>query len=35
MTTLTEYIDESSSCKEHGMADKLELVNDWPEPDVG
>ena len=22
-------------CKEHGLADKLELVNDWPEPTVG
>ncbi|MEH6591146.1 MAG: NADPH:quinone oxidoreductase family protein [Halioglobus sp.] len=22
-------------CKEHGMADKLELVNDWPAPELG
>ena len=22
-------------CKEHGMADKLELVDDWPEPQAG
>jgi NADPH2:quinone reductase len=22
-------------CREHGMADKLELVSDWPEPEVG
>ena len=22
-------------CKEHGMADKLELVSDWPEPELG
>jgi NADPH2:quinone reductase len=22
-------------CKEHGMADKLELVSDWAEPDLG
>lgn len=22
-------------CKEHGMADKLELVSDWPEPEAG
>jgi NADPH2:quinone reductase len=22
-------------CKEHGLADKLELVSDWPEPTVG
>lgn len=22
-------------CKEHGMADKLELVTDWPEPEPG
>jgi len=22
-------------CKEHGLADKLELVSDWPEPEVG
>ncbi|MEM1155634.1 MAG: NADPH:quinone oxidoreductase family protein [Pseudomonadota bacterium] len=22
-------------CKEHGMADKLELVSDWPEPEPG
>jgi len=23
------------TCKEHGLADKLELVNDWPEPELG
>lgn len=22
-------------CREHGLADKLELVNDWPEPQLG
>ena len=22
-------------CKEHGMADKLELVSDWAEPNLG
>ncbi len=22
-------------CREHAMADKLDLVNDWPEPEVG
>lgn len=22
-------------CKEHGLADKLELVSDWPEPEIG
>ncbi|PIE39308.1 MAG: NADPH:quinone oxidoreductase [Gammaproteobacteria bacterium] len=22
-------------CKEHGLADKLELVGDWPEPELG
>ena len=22
-------------CKEHGMPDKLELVDDWPEPEAG
>ncbi len=22
-------------CKEHGLADKLELVSDWPEPELG
>jgi len=22
-------------CREHGLADKLELVNDWPEPELG
>jgi NADPH2:quinone reductase len=23
------------TCKEHGLPDKLELVLDWPEPEVG
>jgi NADPH2:quinone reductase len=23
------------TCKEHGLPDKLELVSDWPEPEVG
>jgi NADPH2:quinone reductase len=23
------------TCKEHGLADKLELVQDWPEPELG
>ena len=22
-------------CKEHGLADKLELVTDWPSPELG
>ncbi len=22
-------------CKEHGLPDKLELVGDWPEPELG
>ena len=22
-------------CREHGMPEKLELVGDWPEPEVG